>query len=207
MNQPVYLICYLYATMNQKYRKEDIIAIGGELMRKRGYHATGINDILKEAGIPKGSFYNFFPTKEAFSIAVLRWYGGRMQRAMIGIFQQQGASPMARIQKFYRLMITGNKEEGYRFGCLLNNLSIEVAGLSDVMAEETDRMFQLWLDEIEAVVAVGQQQGEITDQYPARDIAEFIHTSFFGAFARMKSVRDASPLLTVFAITMNSIRT
>lgn len=191
--------------MNQKHNREEIIAIGAELVRQQGYHATGINDILKEAGIPKGSFYNFFPTKEAFIKEVLAWYAGRMQRAMRGIFSQNSISPLERLKKFYGLVIAGNAEEGFQNGCLLNNLSIEVGGINEALAEETDYQFNLWIDEIEGVVAEGQEIGEISDRFTARDTAEFLHTSFYGAFSRMKSTRDDSTMSNVYEMMFDAI--
>lgn len=191
--------------MNQKYSKEDIIEIGGELMREKGYHATGINDILREAGIPKGSFYNFFATKEAFAKDVIQWYGGRMQRAMSGIFANESLSPLNRLKKFYGLVIAGNAEEGFQNGCLVNNLNVEVAGTSDLLAEVTDQQFNLWLDQIETCVSEGQEAGEIKDEFTARELAEFIHTSFFGGLSRMKSSRDGASLTLVYRVAFASI--
>ncbi|MDP5172032.1 MAG: TetR/AcrR family transcriptional regulator [Bacteroidia bacterium] len=186
--------------MNKKYRKEDVVALGAELIREKGYHATGINDILKEAGIPKGSFYNFFSTKEDFGREALQWYGHRLQRAMKGIFAQQQFTPLQRLKKFYGLLITGNAEEDFLQGCLVNNLSIEVAGGSDLLAAEADRQFNLWIDEVTACIEEGQELGEISDRFPADQLAEFLHTAFFGAFARMKASRDSQPLELVFTM-------
>lgn len=191
--------------MNQKHNREDIIAVGAELVRRNGYHATGINDILREAGIPKGSFYNFFPTKEAYVREVLAWYASRMEKAMRKIFSQTDMSAVARLKKFYRLVIAGNAEEGFQNGCLLNNLSIEVAGKHDLLAEEADYQFNRWVDEIETLVREGQQSGEISTRFPARETAEFIHTAFYGAFARMKSTRDESTMATVYTMMFDSI--
>lgn len=191
--------------MNQKYSKEDIIEIGGELMREKGYHATGINDILREAGIPKGSFYNFFPTKEAFAQEAIRWYGGRMQRAMRGIFSNDAISPLHRLKKFYGLLIAGNAEEGFQSGCLVNNFNTEVAGSNGLLAEEADQQFHSWLDEIEMCIAEGQEAGEIKDEFSARELAEFIHTSFFGGLSRMKSSRDGAGLSLVYRVSFASI--
>lgn len=191
--------------MNVKHNREEIIEIGAELVRRQGYHATGINDILREAGIPKGSFYNFFPTKEAFVREVLIWYAGRMQRAMQGIFAQNHLSPLARLKKFYGLVIAGNAEEGFQNGCLLNNLSIEMAGINDAIAEEADLQFNHWIDEIEVVIEEGQEIGEISNRFSARETAEFLHTSFYGAFARMKSTRDESTMASIYEILFASI--
>lgn len=202
----LFIVCFcILPLMNQKYSKEEIIELGAELMRQNGYHATGINDILREAGIPKGSFYNFFPTKEAFAGEAMRWYGARMQRAMAGIFSNPALSPLARLKKFYGLVIAGNAEEDYQHGCLVNNFNNEVAGNNAYLAEEANRQFNLWLDELEACVAEAQATGELTDEFPPRELAEFIHTSFFGALSRMKSSRNGAALTLVYNLVFASI--
>ncbi len=193
--------------MNQKHRREDIIAIGAELIRERGYHATGINDILREAGIPKGSFYNFFATKEDFGKEILRWYGARMLRAMKGIFAQSQLSPLHRLKKFYGLIIAGNAQEDFRYGCLVNNLQAEVAGTHELLAQEAHFQFEAWMAEVAACIEEGQALGEITDQYPPAQLAAFLHTAFFGGLARMKATHDAQPLTLVFELTFDWLAT
>ena len=61
--------------MGYKHQAEDIINTGMELIRTKGYHNVGINEILKASNIPKGSFYNFFESKEDFARQVVAYYG------------------------------------------------------------------------------------------------------------------------------------
>ncbi len=184
--------------MNQKYRKEDIIGLGAELIRQRGYHATGINDILKEAGIPKGSFYNFFASKEAFAEEIIRWYGGRILRAMRAILRDERREPLDRVRAFYRLLIDGHANEGFVAGDLINNLHAEVAGSSDLLAQAADEQFRSWVEELALCLREAQARGDLEEEQDPVLLAEYLHTSFFGALSRMKATRDDRPLRVVY---------
>ena len=61
--------------MGYKYNRKDILKKGIDLMSQSGYHSIGVMEILKSMSIPKGSFYNFFDSKEAFIIEAIELYG------------------------------------------------------------------------------------------------------------------------------------
>jgi len=177
--------------MGYKHKKEDIIAKGSELIRTRGYHNVGINDILKTCGIPKGSFYNFFTSKEQFAIEILNVYGENSKKMIqqFLIFKSE-LSPLTRIESFYSMLIDANSAEKFRGGCLLNTLSQEMGMLSDEIAMTADKNFLQWLEVIGQCVKEGQDQKEITNEFSATDLAAFLHTGFFGTFPRMKVSRS-----------------
>jgi len=60
--------------------REDLLTIGTEMLTSQGYHGTGIKQVLDAVGVPKGSFYNFFPSKEAFVAAAIYRYGEQVER-------------------------------------------------------------------------------------------------------------------------------
>ena len=107
--------------MGYKYNKENILETGYHVLRKNGYHKVGINEILKEAGIPKGSFYNFFESKEDFTVQVIQQYG-RSNRQWIEEFFQQEMSPLTLIKAFYKHLIDINEQDDYASGCLVNEI-------------------------------------------------------------------------------------
>jgi len=177
--------------MGYKHKKEDIIAKGSELIRTRGYHNVGINDILKTCGIPKGSFYNFFASKEQFAIEILDVYGENSKKMIqqFLIFESE-LSPLARIESFYNMLIDANTAEKFKGCCLLNNLSQEMGMLSDDIAKTANKNFLLWLEVIGQCVKEGQDLKEITNDFSDTELAAFIHTGFSGTFPRMKVTRS-----------------
>lgn len=179
--------------MNKKYNKEDILLTGLFLMRRQGYHHTGVSDILKQSGIPKGSFYNFFHSKEDFTIQLLHLYGERINKVLQDALRQTDASPLKRIITFYSQLMKAYAEEEARNGCLVMNLATEVSGYNDRLAEAASSIFQGWMASLAEVVREGQLNGSIRDHDHAADMAEFIHLAFYGALVRSKMTRSIAP--------------
>jgi TetR/AcrR family transcriptional repressor of nem operon len=176
--------------MGYKHNIDEIVAIGSELIRKNGYHNVGINEILKACKIPKGSFYNFFETKEHFAREILNRYGVQSKKMIEGFLLDESLSPLNRLKSFYKMLIDSNETDEYAGGCLLNTLSNEVGRLNDGIAETANTNFQLWMDVIATCVKAGQEQGEIIDTYNAHYIAEYLHAGSYGGFSRMKTTRS-----------------
>lgn len=180
--------------MYRKHNKQDILHQGQELVRKQGFNATGINDILKATGIPKGSFYNFFDSKEDFGLQLLAFYGEKGVTCMRAVLDDKGISPLERLDRFYAVMASENEEECFQGGCLINNLSMEVAGSNDAFSKATNDAFLAWVELLASCIREGQEQGEIIDHYPAVMLASFFHSNIFGALSRSKSARTREQL-------------
>lgn len=176
--------------MGYKYNVEDIIEKGTELFRKKGYHHVGINEILKACNIPKGSFYNFFDTKEEYAGKVIDAYGTESLKMISTALSDMTFSPLERLKRFYAMLIDINEKDGMDAGCLVNNLSIEVGGNNPGISYAADEVFLMWVKEIAKCVKEGQEKGEIIDSMTAEDIAEYMHAGIFGAFSRMKVNRS-----------------
>ncbi len=192
--------------MNRKYDIEEILEAGMNVVREKGYHHTGINDILKASGIPKGSFYNFFRSKEEFGLRLLEYYSETMLSHMHRYLDNHSRSPLQRLENFYRFVIGVNADEDCRQGCLLNNMSSEVGGNSEPIARQAHQQFSRWMETLSACILEGQEEGEIRKDYPAQELAEFMHTSFFGALTRSKMMRDIGPLNLTFQMAFDFVR-
>ncbi len=176
--------------MGYKHNKEEILETGYQVLRKNGYHNVGINQILKEAGIPKGSFYNFFESKEDFARQVVEFYGCNNSNWIEGLFKESKETPINKLKSFYQLLVNYNEQDNYEGGCLVNSMSNEIGRNNDLLAKELNQQFVSWLQVIADVVAKGQEMGEITKEYSAIELAEYLHAGFFGTFSRMKVTRS-----------------
>lgn len=191
--------------MGYKHNVEDIISKGTELFRKKGYHNVGINEILKACDLPKGSFYNFFDTKEKFAEKVLESYGTSSLNMIVKSLGDKSISPLGRLKQFYSMLIDINEKDGMDAGCLVNNLSIEVGGFNPGISKVAGDNFNIWIEEIARCVEEGQDKGEIIDTIPAEDIAEYMHAGLFGAFSRMKVNRNRVYLDKWFKMTFDFV--
>ena len=80
--------------------KRALVWCGTELLTERGFQVTGIDEVLKRVGVPKGSFYHFFANKHQFGEAVIQNYVEYYARKMARIFDDEGTSPLSRLRAF-----------------------------------------------------------------------------------------------------------
>ena len=191
--------------MGYKHNQEDILEMGYQVIRKRGYHNTGINHILQESGIPKGSFYNFFKSKQDFAIKMIERYGENNKNWIENFFTTSSESPLNALRSFYRLLIDLNEQDEYSSGCIVNSLSNEVGRNDDGLAHKMNAQFLGWIDVISEVVKKGQETEEITNAYSAEDIAEYLHAGMYGGFPRMKVTRSRAYLDQWYDMTFDFI--
>lgn len=191
--------------MRKKHNVQDIIRIGEEIIRKNGYHNTGINDILKASEIPKGSFYNYFNSKELFGCRLLEHEGAKIAELMQELLEDSSNSPLERIQVFYETLIVQYEAEECRNGSLVANLASELGGQIDILADVANLQFEQWIVHLSNCIRLGQQEGEITEAYTAEELANYIHTNFFGAITRAKMTRSARPLKESLKMTFDFI--
>ncbi len=97
--------------MGYKYQKKDILKIGYDVLRRNNYHHTGINEILKKANIPKGSFYNFFKSKEDFVLQIIDSYGEINRNEINKYLNDKSKSPYHRLELYSKALITKNETE------------------------------------------------------------------------------------------------
>ncbi|NER13736.1 TetR family transcriptional regulator [Leptobacterium flavescens] len=191
--------------MGYKYQKKDILKIGYDTIRKNGYHNVGINTILQNANIPKGSFYNFFASKEDFAQQVLQFYGENSGKFISEMLSDKRHSPYNRLKNLYRELISQNEEDQYASGCILNNMANEIGGLNKPLSTVIDKIFMNWMYLLADCIKEGQLLGEIRDDHSALELAEYIHTGIYGAYSRMKMTHDRLYLDNWFKMTFEFI--
>ncbi|WP_378183822.1 TetR/AcrR family transcriptional regulator [Aquimarina sp. SS2-1] len=192
--------------MGYKYKKEDILNVGYEIFRKNGYHNVGINEILKASGIPKGSFYNFFDSKEDFAQQVINQYGISNQNWIENYFKESKLSPINALKSFYSMVIDMNEKDNFAGGCLVNNMSMEVGRNNDTLGSEANQHFIGWLHILSPIIAKGQEIGEIITDYSSIELAEYLHAGFYGTLSRTKVTRSRVFMDTWLDITFNLIK-
>ena len=192
--------------MGYKHNIEEILDIGYDVFRKNGYHNVGINQILKESGIPKGSFYNFFKSKEDFANKVMERYGETNANSIQGFLDKSELTPIESLKSFYSFMIDINESDMFLSGCIINNMSIEVGRINELMASKANEQFIGWLTILASVISKGQESKEITKKYSALEIAEYLHSGFYGTFSRMKVTRNRTYMDIWLEITFDFIK-
>src|SRR6267378_5694530 len=111
--------------------KATLVAAGTQLILEKGYHHTGIQDVLQPAGVPKGSFYYYFPSKEAFALEVIAAFAAAYLERLEQSLGETTQSPLTRLRRHLEQTLARFERRGCRGGCLIGNLSQELADQSD----------------------------------------------------------------------------
>ena len=192
--------------MDKKNTRSDIIRIGTELISRQGYNATGIEMVLKEAGVPKGSFYHYFKSKEEFGLAVMDVFADYYSQRMTALLQDAALSPLTRI----RTLLQGSLERFSRNqcskGCLIGNLGQEMADQNERFRARLDEIFDDWRKLLAGCLAEAQTAKELDSRLDAEALASFILSGWEGAILRAKVMKSPQPLQDfieiLFAVTL-----
>lgn len=181
---------------NQRLDKRDLIlAKGAEVMTRRGYHGAGVQEIVQAAGVPKGSFYHYFASKEEFALQALQQvYGPRLQRYAQAL-ENPALSPRARIVGYYGELVEHfARQEKLEYHCFIGSLSFEMAELSPTLGAEIDAILQRSADILQACLEQAQRAGELAADEDFRSLASFITSAWQGALTRLKVANNTRAL-------------
>lgn len=184
--------------------KERMLDAGLSMLLRHGYHDLGIQAVLKETGMPKGSFYHHFASKEEFALQVVDRY---MDEVHIGLDDSLGdlsLAPLDRVRKFFELTRDKYREDGY-LGCMLGGLGQELSGVSPVFQEKIEACFGTIADRIAACMEEARAGGDLSPDADPREMANLIVNCWEGAALRCRLRRDPAPLDTMLDFYFSAI--
>ena len=164
------------------------------MLLEKGYHATGLKEILDTVQIPKGSFYTYFNSKEAFAAAAIAHYIEPFIMRLSGHLTDPQTDGLAALTAYYRELIAEVELSGYKGGCLLGNLMGEIGDTSPLcqqaLLDAVGRYSKLQCAALER----GQQQGSVRRDRSAQSMADLMLNGWQGALLRMKVEQSVAPL-------------
>ncbi|MEU3189605.1 TetR/AcrR family transcriptional regulator [Streptomyces sp. NPDC006992] len=178
-----------------------ILDTAQRIMAHKGYSAVGINEVLAEAGVPKGSFYHYFASKDAFGEAILKSYFADYLADMDGILTRSGQSAAERLMAYWQQWRETQSVEECQGKCLAVKLGAEVADLSESMRLALEGGTSAIVDRIERTIAGGLEEGSLSVDGDPRDVAQALYDMWLGASVMCKIHRSLAPLDTVQAVT------
>ncbi|RAG82171.1 TetR/AcrR family transcriptional regulator [Streptacidiphilus pinicola] len=144
--------------------REKILKAAQSLIELRGYSALGVAEICKAAGVPKGSFYYFFETKELLALAVIDEHWA-VQRVAWERIMRSDAQPLQRLRQLFEEteagQRAGRKSCGTVSGCLFGNLSLELSNQTEPIRERLQQIFDRQVEMVDQVISEAQQQGDV----------------------------------------------
>ncbi|GAA3044214.1 TetR/AcrR family transcriptional regulator [Streptomyces glomeratus] len=145
--------------------REKILGAAQALIELRGYSALGVAEICKAAGVPKGSFYYFFASKEALALAVLDEHWADQERTWRRILTSE-AEPLHRLRLLFEATEAGQRAGrqscGTVSGCLFGNLTLEMSNHTEAIRGRLQEIFDAQVDMVESVVAEALARKEVT---------------------------------------------
>lgn len=171
---------------------------GLEVLTEKGFSATGIDGILRQAGVPKGSFYHYFKSKEAFGLALIDQYSRYFVHKLDQHLLNTSLTPLERVRAFVDDAANGMARFEFRRGCLIGNLGQEMGALPESFRSKLKETFEDWQQRFARCLMEARQQGELAPGADTEKLASFFWIGWEGAVLRAKLEKNADPL-EVFA--------
>lgn len=177
---------------NGRASRQAFLSATGTLLRRQGYAATGLSEIVARSGAPRGSLYFHFPGgKQELAIAAMEQSGEQLRAAIAGLMSaEQG--PGASLGVLIDALAAGLEASGYRDGCPIATVTLETAAGSEPLRLTARRVFGTWLSELERAL-----RAEGMDRVSAERRALFVLSAIEGALLLARARRDTAPLQAV----------
>lgn len=178
-------------------KRERLLDQGVTLLLEKGYHATGLKEILDTVKIPKGSFYMYFESKECFAAEAIHHYIEPFIERLSGHLQDPAEDGLAALKAYYSELIAEVEQAGFKGGCLLGNLMGEIGDTSVLCQQALRDAVARYCKLQESALARGQKQGTVRQDRSAKDMADLMLNGWQGALLRMKVEQSVAPLKAV----------
>ncbi|QXP88851.1 TetR/AcrR family transcriptional regulator [Methylococcus capsulatus] len=181
-------------TATKQLIRERLLNEGVALLMEQGYHGTGLQDILHSVGVPKGSFYNYFTSKEEFGAEVIRHYIEPFILQLDGHLRNSALNGAQALQAYFHTLIGEAARRQFKGGCLLGNLMGEIGDTSDTCREALREALHRYRDKLAQGIARAQSEGAFRRDRTAEDLADCLVDAWQGALLRMKVEQSVRPL-------------
>lgn len=172
----------------------NLIRAGLEHLTEKGYSSVGVDEILKAAGVPKGSFYHHFRSKADFGLALVAAYNAYFIELLDRTFQDEGHPPLERLRIFTEKAEEGMARHGFRRGCLVGNLGQEMGALPDDFRTALIEALEAWQIRTAQLFRDAQAQGALSRDHDPDALAEAFWIGWEGAVLRAKLELRPEPL-------------
>jgi TetR/AcrR family transcriptional repressor of nem operon len=196
------------ATRKGEETRERILAAATELIHQRGFKNTGVAEILAASGVPRGSFYFYFESKEELGCVLLARYRERQREELPGVFPED-APAIPTILAFFDKSVRSQVEGGCKSGCLLGNLAAEITDEHQGLRRELAGVIEDVERALAGALARGQARGELRADFAPDAAATFVLSVFEGSILLAKARREPRALeasMTMLARYLETLR-
>lgn len=184
--------------------KQRLLDSGMAMLLQRGYNDLGIQALLEQTSVPKGSFYHHFKSKEDFALEIIDQYMAEVHEGLDACLHNTGLDPLQRVRRFFELSREKYREEGY-FGCLLGGVGQELSGVNERFRERIEGCFSYIARRIADSFAEARLQGYLAPDVDPREKADLLLNCWEGAALRSRLRRDPGALNEVLDFYFDAI--
>lgn len=177
--------------MKENNIKMNLLEKGSEIVHKKGFNHAGIQEILAAAGVPKGSFYFYFKSKEDFGLQLIDFHAGFFLTFLDQCVQDTRLKPVERIRFFFNHFLSVLEENNFQGGCPLGNIAQEMSDQSESFRIKLMEVFEQSKRKIAECLIEAQRSGELNASLDAQEAADFIFNSWHGTLMRTKVIRNS----------------
>ena len=185
--------------------REALIRAGLEALTKKGFVSSSIDEVLKKVSIPKGSYYHYFSSKEAFGKELLDRYISFFADKLNRHLNDDTLPPLDRLESFVHSAIQGMERYDFKRGCLIGNLGQEMSVIPESFRSHLKEGFELWQEIVADCLLQARDAGDIDSEADCYGLAEVFWTGWEGAVMRAKIDQSKEPLLRFYRFFLNSI--
>lgn len=172
--------------------REALIEAGINHLSANGYHGTGIKQILDEVKVPKGSFYNFFASKEAFVAELIKAYSQDLVRQITLFFAQEGADmdALTKLKTIINLSLIKYENVEFKHSCLIATLSADIDDDNLLCQNALNLSVAECLSLFTKLIEIAQNEGTIRQDISASKMAKLYWSTWQGVLLRMRVSRN-----------------
>lgn len=178
----------------KQINRDNLLNQGVKLLMEQGYHGTGLKEILDAVKIPKGSFYNYFGSKENFGTEVIQHYIEPFIKQLDTYLKDSNSDALSALKRYYHELIAETERQNFKGGCLLGNLMGEIGDTSEICQKALQSAVTRYRNIIRSALAQAQQQGTVRSDLTAEEMADLLLNTWQGALLRMKIEQSSEPL-------------
>jgi TetR/AcrR family transcriptional repressor of nem operon len=186
--------------------RESILAHGQRIMAGKGFSAVGINEVLSAAGVPKGSFYHYFGSKDAFGEALLERYFEEYLAELDATLGAPGLTVAQRLMNYWTNWQDTQLFYDCQGKCLAVKLGAEVADLSEAMRLALRRGTAGIIDRLAGAIEAGVAEGSLSVARAPQEVAQSLYQLWLGASVMVKIVRSPQPFEVAMTATRQMLR-
>ncbi|MEW6187462.1 MAG: TetR family transcriptional regulator C-terminal domain-containing protein [Thermodesulfobacteriota bacterium] len=173
--------------------KRRILESGAGIILEKGFQDAGLAEILKRAGVPKGSFYFYFKNKVDFGLQLIDFFADRLKATSARFYQDENLSPLERLRRLYRWQAESFQRNDFKGGCPIGNLSLEMGDRNPEFRKKLDQVVAELKENLKEMLAQAHKRGEIAESIDIEEAADFIFNSWEGTLMQMKVSKSQAP--------------